>query len=338
MPLDDLLDPLPAGICDFYPAAWEAAQLDGRQYGIPIEPTAELLCYRQDLFTEAGLEPPRSVEAVREAGRKLQCPSRDRYGISWNAARGQGLGQTYAQVLAAFGQPLLQLRRRGEQVDLGQLKGEALRPSLDTHEALAAAEFLLGLIEISPPGILVMGWDQRLEAYARGRVAMSYTWSSRVAEFELDPTSAARGRTGYLPHPSGRPGWSLAPAGGYAIGLPANLPPGRVQPAWRLAQWLTSPSLAKLIAVNGASVSPRFSVAADPEVLSLGPVIGVVDGLAKTGQLQHWPHPPVAEFSRIIQILGEELHGMLSGAATPAAALAAAQSRVDRMMRAAGHY
>ena len=51
----------------------------------------------------------------------------------------------------------------------------------------------------------------------------------------------------------------------------------------------------------------RVERVADPEVLAVSPVIGVVDGLARAGQMQRWSHPPVAEFSRMIQIIGEEL-------------------------------
>lgn len=271
-------------------------------------------------------------------GRRLQDPAADRWGIAWCAARGHALGQTFVQVLAAFGEPPLALRRRGGHIDLGELSGDALRPTLDTPEALACAGYLRALCEISPPAIADMDWDRRLAAYATGRTAMGYNWSSRIAEFELDPTAEARGRSGYLPHPSGREGWSVAPVGGYALGIPANLDRTRVEIAWRTILWLTSPGIAKLIAVNGSAASPRFSVAADPEVLAVSPVIGVVDGLARAGQMQRWSHPPVAEFSRMIQIIGEELHPLLLGQSSARRCLEAAQGRVDALMRAAGRY
>ncbi len=338
IPLDERLTPPPAGLFDFYPGAWEAGQLGRHQYGIPIEPNAELLCYRRDLFEAAGIAPPRTLQAMLDAGRRLHRPLDELWGIAWNAAPGQPLGQTFVQVLSGFGEPPLHLQRRGQHIDLGDLAGEALRPALDTSAARACADFLLALREISPPDFASVEWDRRLAIYASGHAAMAYNWSSRIAEFELDPTAAARGRTGYLPHPSARDGWAGSPVGGYALAIPANLERSRQDLAWRVIQWLTSPSLSKLLAVNGASVSPRFSVAADPEVLAISPVIGVVDGLARAGQLHRWSHPPVAEFSRMIQIIGEELHPMLVGLRSPRAALAAAQARVDELMRAAGHY
>ena len=338
LPLDDRLAKLQPGIFDFYPGAWEAAQLGGRQYGLPIEPTAELLCWRRDLFEAAGLGEPSSIDAVLDAGRRLQSPATGLWGIAWNAARGLALGQTFVHTLSTFGQPPLRLRRFGGHIDMSDASGEALRPALDTPEALAVAEYLLALIEISPPDILEMGWDQRLQAFAGGRVAMAYNWSSRIAEFELDPAARASGRTSYLPHPAGPGSPAAAPVGGFALAIPANLPPARIELAWRAIQWLTSPAVAKLIAVNGAWASPRFSVAADPEVLAVSPIIATVDSLARAGRLLSWSTPPVAELNRIQLVLGEELHPMLSRDVRPKAALASAQARIDRMMRAAGHY
>jgi len=338
LPLDDRIDAEGLGVPDFYPAAWEAAQYEGVQYGIPIEPVAEMLCYRADLFEAAGLAPPLTIEALLKAGRALHRPERGIHGISWCAARGQALGQTFLQILSDFDQPPLALRRIGDQIDLSDLGGEARRPAFATPAAADAAEYLRALLAISPPDILEMDWDGRLRAYAEGRAAMSYNWSSRTAEFESDPTSPARGRTGYLPHPAGAARPSIAPVGGYALAIPANLDPARRDGAWRAIRWLTSPAMAKLLAINGASVSPRISVAADPEVTELNPVIRVVDSLARTDRLQRWPHAPVAEFSRIAAIVGEELHAMLAGDCPPRAALARVQGRVDRMMRAAGHY
>ena len=63
-----------------------------------------------------------------------------------------------------------------------------------------------------------------------------------------------------------------------------------------------------------------------------------IDQMARTGLLQMWPRPPIAELPRIVSIAGEEIHDMLTGVKTIAAALESAQARVDAMMRANGRY
>ena len=51
----------------------------------------------------AGIAPPRTVEAVLDAGRRLQRPAEDRWGIAWCAARGQALGRSHRHEHAVHG-------------------------------------------------------------------------------------------------------------------------------------------------------------------------------------------------------------------------------------------
>jgi multiple sugar transport system substrate-binding protein len=99
-----------------------------------------------------------------------------------------------------------------------------------------------------------------------------------------------------------------------------------------------SAEAAKLYIVNGSLVCPRFSVSADTDVHALSNMVSVVDRMAQLGQLQFWPRPPAPEIADIITICGEEMHDMCRGLKTVNAALAAAQNRADRLMRAHGHY
>ena len=156
--------------------------------------------------------------------------------------------------------------------------------------------------------------------------------------FELNPESPAHGVTEYLPHPAGSNAKPVAPLGGYALAIPANISPDRIGPIWTALASLSSAQAIKLYIENGSLVSPRFSVSMDPEVSKISPVISKVDEMARFGVLQMWPRPPVPEISDIIAIVGEEMHDMLVGAKTIDAALANSQNRTDALMRSRGHY
>ena len=203
----------------------------------------------------------------------------------------------------------------------------------DSEAARAAADYLTELLAVSPPGILTMTWYDRARAYANGHAALAYAHTLLVNLFERDPASPAYGRTGYLPQPTGLNGRPISPLGGYALAVPSNIATERVSPVWDAMAALTSASAAKLFMTNGSLASPRFSVNRDPEVQALSPVIEVVDAIAQKGVLRAWPRPPVPGISAIIAIAGEEIHDMLSGLKTPAAALTAAQNRAETVMR-----
>lgn len=336
LPLDAVMntDALDPG--DFQTAGWRAAHYGGRPYGVPSQTTPELLFYRRDLFEEAGIEPPRTTDALLDAARRLNAPEKGRYGIAWNAARGTALGHTVMMTFADFGQPILDLKPIAGGFDADHPAGERLRPTIDTPRGRAAAEYLTALLEFSPPDILSMAWYERIRPYAAGRIAMAYGYTLLAPYFELDPASPAHGRTGFLPHPHGPEGAAIAPVGGYVLGIPANIAPQRLDAAIKALTVFASPEAQKLYVLNGSRTAPRYSVGADPEVRRLSAIFEAVDGMASRDELQFWPRPPVPEIAGIISICGEEFHDMLRGIASPGEALAKAQSRADRLMRDAG--
>jgi multiple sugar transport system substrate-binding protein len=241
-------------------------------------------------------------------------------------------------VMAAFGRAILNLRMVGPDFDAEMFEGEQLRPMIDTVEARNTAEYLTELLEYSPPSILSMAWYERILAYSRGQVAMAYGYNILASYFELDDSSPAKGRTGMLPHPAGKNGRAIAPVGGYVLGIPANLTEERIEAAGQAVQFLTSAEAIKLYIMNGSRTSTRFSVSADPEACAMSSSITVVDELERRGLVQFWPRPPAPEIADIITICGEEMHDMARGMKPMRAALADAQNRADRLMRAAGYY
>lgn len=333
MPLDEAMDIARLDPADFHAAGWQAAHWGGRPYGVPAQTTPELLFYRKDLFAEAGLEPPATTGDLLEAAAALHAPGRGRYGIAWNAARGTALGHTVLMTMADFGQPVLNLPEIAGGFGTDHLSDRDYRPTIDTETGLQAAEFLMNLLDFSPPDILSMSWYERVRPYAAGKIAMAYGYTLLAPYFELDETSPAFGQTGYLPHPAGPGATPVAPVGGYMMGIPANLPPERVAAAVEALIVFTSPGAQKLYVQNGSRTNPRFSVGADPEVRRASQIFEAVDNMSWRDELQFWPRPPVPEICDIIQICGEEFHDMLRGIVTPRQALRQAQDRADALMR-----
>ena len=339
MPVDKLIAKSGFDTSDFHPEALASARYKGSQYGIPVQTTPELLVYRRDVFAEQDLAPPHTISDTLAAARKLHSPfNTGMAGIAWNAARGTPLGHSFLFVMGAFGQPVLNLQRTDTGFDGENVNGEQFRPMFETSEARATAEYFLELLQYSPRGILNMSWYERARSFADGQSAIAYCATLLAPLFELDEKSPAHGNTEYLPHPSGPHARRIAPIGGYALAVPSNIAPERIDPIWTALMSLTSPQTAKLYIENGSLVSPRFSVSNDPEVKRISPLISIVDEMARFGVLQMWPRPPVPEIADIIAIVGEEMHDMLLGAKSIDQALMNSQNRADALMRSHGHY
>jgi multiple sugar transport system substrate-binding protein len=332
LPLDSVMDLDRLDPGDFHAAGWQAAHWGGRPYGVPSQTTPELLFYRRDLFARAGLTPPATCEDVLEAARTLHDPRHGLFGIAWNAARGTALGHTVMMTWADFGQPIVEMPEIAGGYDASTLDRSDIRPTIDTPQGLEAAEYLMALLEFSPPDILSMSWYERIRPYAAGRIAMAYGYTLLAPYFELDHSSPAHGQTGYLPHPHGPSGAPIAPVGGYVLGIPANIPAERIDAAVEALIAFTSPEAQKLYIQNGSRTAPRYSVGTDPEVRRLSPIFEIVDQMSWRDELQFWPRPPIPQISEVISICGEEFHDMLRGVTTPRDALRRAQARAEDIM------
>jgi len=323
----DRLDP-----ADFHTAGWRAAHWQGLPYGVPSQTTPELLFYRKDWFADAGLQAPTTTAAVIEAARHFHNPQKGRYGVAWNAARGTALGHTFIMTCAAFGQPVVDIPKIAGGYDADDLD-RPMRVTIDTERGLAAAHYLMELLDFSPPDILSMSWYERVRPYAAGKVAMAYGYTLLAPYFELDDSCPAHGNTGSLPHPPIPRGVPIAPVGGYVFCIPANLADERIADAVEALVAFTAPAAQKLYAQNGSRTAPRYSVGSDPEVRRLSPIFELVDQMSWRDELQFWPRPPIPQISDIIAICGTELHDMLRGLVTPRDALARVQQRADELMR-----
>ena len=335
VPLDELLAQGEMNPSDFQPAGWEAARYNGVQYGVPIEPTPELLFYRKDIFEECGLAPPTTMQGVLKVLEELKALRPDIHGIAFCAGKGTPVAHMFVQLLGDFGRAPLDLSKVDGDFDLSELNAEHLVSMIDTPEGMATAEYLLALREYAPPNLLEMAWDETTQLYADGQVAMAYIWSGRASRFELNLDSPAYQNSGYLPHPTGIGRECISPMGGYALGIPHNIDPKRIQMAWQVIRYLTSPELIKVYVQNGCLVSPRFSVSADPEVKGMSGIIETVDQLAQKGQLKYWQRPPVPRFSEMMEILGDDIHRMMLGELTPREALSRSHKGINKLLREA---
>jgi multiple sugar transport system substrate-binding protein len=338
IPLDDHIRNAAMSPLDFHPSVWSMGAWRGKQYGVPIYCTIELLAARTDLFEKDKLEYPNTFDKTVAAAKHFHAPGRGRYGIAWNGGRGMPIASTFMFLMGCCGESILRIPRSSLTMGVDEAQGEQLRPQIDSEAGLRVLDYLHRLKEYSPPDILEMDWDRRTTSFLSGETALAYCWTVRAARFENDVSSAVKRKVTYLPQPRASGGVSNNPIGGFLLCVPANLPPDRVELAFEAIAWMTSPEAMKANVQNGFPVAPRFSVSADPEAAATSPIVSVVDKLAKRNMLKAWPRPPVPEYLQLEAILGEEIHRAIRGEASDRECLKRAQDLADEAMRAAGYY
>lgn len=337
MPLNNLLEEQSYRGSDFHATIWHAAQHRDEQYGIPIQPTVELLFCRKDLLDEVGLHIPRTTEELLQAAKTLHGARRDQSGIVMNYGRGTPVAHTFMQTLADFGSPVIDLSPRSDGFDTASIGVENFRPLIDTEAGRETAQFLLDLLPFAHPDSLRCDWDRRISIFSAGKAAMTYGWSIRAAHFEQDDASVAQGNVVFTSHPAKFGLKRVSPVGGFVLALPTALSSDRTAIAWKAMEYLTRPELMKLYVQHGSLTSPRFSTSADPEVQSESSMIRDIDQMEQNGTLQVWPRPPIPEFADIVSILGDEIYLMLQRQKTIPEALGAAQGRIEQVLQQRTH-
>jgi multiple sugar transport system substrate-binding protein len=326
-PLDDFVarDAAMLQIDDIPRANWDATVWDGKRYGIPVQPHAELTWWRTDLLEAAGLQPPTTTDELLAAAQALHKPDEGVYGFLWKGARGAPLGQTLVYAFAAFDQPAFPNWQNGDWT-----------PALNTAKAVQATEWVKQMAQYAPPDFLNIAWDDEARRFAQGEAAMTFTWFGRESFFS-DPTkSKIVGKYAAGPWPSA-PGLSPRNSfGGWVLGLPAQISPERAEIAWRFVRWYTSAPVERLLIENGNIDFPRISLIQDAELQQAHPVFKTVLELVDQDAFKAWIRAPVPEFVALADSLGTTMQDMLIDAMTPQEACDKVQEDMIAVLKKSG--
>ncbi|KKC34230.1 hypothetical protein WH91_04230 [Devosia psychrophila] len=331
--LDDILPQAPINPLDFHPTVWSTGRWNGKQYGIPIYCTIEILTARKDLFEQAHLAFPHSFDDTIAAARQLHRPEKEQYGVSWNGARGMTIAHAFMFFLASSQGSVIEIPPKSENWQDGFDPG-TLRLKFNSEEGLAALDFMLQLREVSPPGVETFDAERNLECFMSGHAAMSYAWTMRAARLEYELSSKVKRRVAYLPPPVLKGRHVTAPVGGFLLTIPSYVSPERKREILNAIAWMASPEAMKAHVRNGFPVAPRFSVCADPEALASSPIVSFVDQMARRNELNTWSRPPVPAYVEIERILGDEIFAAVFEGKAPKNALADAENAAYRATRA----
>lgn len=332
-PIDPYIQKTGINPLDFHPSIWSTANWSGKDYGVPGYCTIEILAARKDLFADAELPFPKTFDDVIAAARRFHAPANGMFGAVWDGARGMPIASSFLFFLGACGQPAISLRKTRAGFTLDGVDPDELACTILSDAGFAALDYMRRLMEISPPNILDMAWDQALEVFLKGRASLGYFWTMRTARFEYDVQSVVKRRVEYLPQPAGPGGTRASPIGGFLFCIPNNLPEERVEIAADAIAWMASREAMKAHVKNGFPVAPRFSVSADPEAAASSPIVRFVDQLAKKGLLHTWQRPNIPQYSVIENILGTAIHDALRGIIDDREALSLAASKINLALR-----
>ena len=200
---------------DFSKPLRDIAEVDGKTYGIPFYNYALALIYRKDLYQQAGLKPPTTLDELKANADKLNTGGRA--GIAMQPQKGYKIFEEWGNYLLGAG---------------GSIQGPDGKVTLDSPQAREALTKYIELYKAdAPKNSSNWAFDEAQRAVSADKAAqlVSYNWTLP----SLNKEGKLKGKFGFAEVPGGK-----AVLGAWYWGIPSNS--ATTDAAWSFVHWITS--------------------------------------------------------------------------------------------------
>lgn len=283
------------------------SQVNGKQYGIPMQYNVSYLYWNKDLFKAAGLNPETPPTTLDELGTdaiKLTNPSKHQYGLLFPK------GVSYPQLFWANG-------------------GDVDNPSsnkdlLNSNANLKTLEWLQDLTvnkKVTPKSITGSEADTMFQG-GQAAMYMSGPWQInglRSQEINFGVTSVPKGSAG-----------AYSPAGGCAFEIPKGTDNAKKAAAYQFMKfWLSDDTLKTWSQKNGFPVWSK-TLEQQPDIKD-DKVLNAITQATKIGRSYNLGYSLSSQIDNDAII--PMFESVISGSAKPADALAGASKKLDTILK-----
>ena len=284
----------------------------GPYYAVPFVGNVELFAYRRDLFEKNGLARPESWTDVLNAAKTISEAEDGVSGVVFRGKKANPIVTGFLPILWAHGARIID---------------ENGHAALDSDAALEALNLYLELKNYAPTGVETYNSTEVRDALMQGTTAMTIElWPSWAPS--LDDPSASK--VPNLIEIMAAPGQVQGPApmlGSWLVAVPADS--RNPERARDFIDFLTSPEMQKILALEVGTPPTRASVYEDAEVIGKYRWYPAQAEALNKAQ----PRPRITQWSRVETILGDYLQLALIGQMAPREALAEANGKVARALK-----
>ncbi len=298
----------------YLPAYAEANTIDGKVVALPAFSDAMFLYYRKDLLEKYGLQPPTNWEELRASAKTVLEGENNKelQGLSFQGKAIEGAVCTF----------LLPYWSQGKNfTENGKL-------TMDASAAEASLELWKSFVTdgTAKKNISEVATDDTRKEFEAGNVLFAVNWSYAWAQSQSDG-SPVQGKVGVAHLPAMPGGTSATCLGGWEWGVSAYSK--HPTEAVDLVKFLSSPEVARYMAING-SLMPAFpEVFDDAEVLAAVPWFADARDVVQTAR----PRPVTPRYAEVSEVLRTTFNAVMANVTEPKAAVAEIESRLRRVLR-----
>lgn len=306
---------------DFLPSLYDTyTRWDGKRWGLPYDGDTHILFYNTELFERHRVEAPKTWEEYNEVSAKITKDARGKYyGAIIEAQQVPViLGCAFANRLAGYG---------------GSFLDADGRPTLDTPEAIAAAQVLFDAAPSALPTPLQIGFDQALPAFLDGKGAMLDFWTDFAKRAQDPQQSKVVDKWAVTTLPVGgdntKPRTSLDAGFGLAVSTASK----QKEAAAAFIKWATlaQQNLLVLSKPDAGADPIRTSTLDSPTFRTYSPDSYEVVRTGLAGDPLPWPTVPKSP--QLLQTLVDELALGLQGRQSAKASLQNAQRAWEKQLK-----
>lgn len=314
---------------DIIPVQRSLFNYGGRQYGVPISSQTFLLAYRHDIYTAAGITPPKDGELTFDVYaanvKKLHRFQKDVYGMVWHHKPVAAAAMSWAIMFNSAG---------------GRWFDEKLNPLFNSPTAAVVTEYYLKeLLPSMPPDVLTYGNTERDETYQRGMAVQQIPPLSRIPAIFDPQKSKVQDKTSFVTMPfRGLNGtkFERSPCVDEGWAFVINKNSKNKKEAFDFIVWASTKEKQKRMALDSAIAPNRATVLADKEVRAKHGWLVMAEGQFKAN-LPQFQFPKIPEWGEIMEKHGNELHTAYVRQASVKEALDRSNAAVVALLKERGY-
>lgn len=211
----------------------------GKYWAYPLEGDACGWAYRKDLFEDAAeksafqakysreLAVPKTWDELRDIAEFFTRPDKNLFGLSlYTQKEGDAITMGFQNVMFSYG------------ADWGDPTTYKAEGVLNTPKNAEALDFYQSLYKFAPPGSSNDFWQEGVNKFTSGQVAMSMNYFAFFPGLANSATNPYAEKTGFFANPAGPDGKSFSALGGQGISIVNYIDDTKKQAAQDFVKWL----------------------------------------------------------------------------------------------------
>ncbi len=162
-------------------------KIDGKVMAIAMMVNTQHLIYREDIFKDLGIEPPKTYAEMLAAAKTIKESGKVAYPIGGTFKTGWNLGEEFVNMYLGFG---------------GKLFADDNSASVNNEAGVKTLDMLKALSAYMDPEFLVADSTTVQQQFQQGKIAMSNLWASRAGALDDPAESKVVGKIAVGPAPT----------------------------------------------------------------------------------------------------------------------------------------